>query len=306
MQIQVENLEDLKKCGIYSITNTINGKQYIGSTAKSFRVRYNQHKSKLNVGKHCCKHLQSAYLKYGGQFFIFKIEEIVSDTSNIRNIEKQYIEKYDTVNSGYNENPDPNCSPMLNNTQQRKVSESLKKWWKTQKETLSEEEYKKLCLKHRGTKEPWNKNKKYTEAQKVNMRKPKKNGVSQKMKDVHFHNSELFKERQPYVLVYDINGNWLNTFRCVFDLVQYSKSEFNDLPIKGRKGTTKELDPSKIANAVSGNKPYKGLFFKRVPKDRKLSFANGVNSWKAEKPIMSQVESTLSKGAETTGELKCS
>ena len=41
MQIQVENLEDLKKCGIYSITNTINGKQYIGSTAKSFKVRYN-------------------------------------------------------------------------------------------------------------------------------------------------------------------------------------------------------------------------------------------------------------------------
>ena len=91
MQIQVENLEDLKKCGIYSITNTINGKQYIGSTAKSFKARYNQHKSKLNVGKHHCKHLQSAYLKYGGQFFIFKIEEIVLDTSNIRNIEKQYI-----------------------------------------------------------------------------------------------------------------------------------------------------------------------------------------------------------------------
>ena len=107
-------------------------------------------------------------------------------------------------------------------------------------------------------------------------------------------------------LLKNVSGNWINNFRCVFDLVQYSKSEFNDLPIKGRKDTTKELDPSKIANAISGNKSYKGLFFKRVPKDRKLSFANGVNSWKAEKPIMSQAESTLSEGAETTGELKCS
>ena len=39
------------------------------------------------------------------------------------------------------------------------------------------------------------------------MRKSKKNGVSQKMKDVHLHNAELIKERQPYILVYDINGN---------------------------------------------------------------------------------------------------
>lgn len=47
-------------------------------------------------------------------------------------------------------------------------------------------------------------------------------------------------------------------------------------------------------------------FFKRVPKDRKLPFANGMNSWKAEKPIMSQAEGTPSEGAETTGEVKSS
>lgn len=42
----------------------------------------------------------------------------------------------------------------------------------------------------------------------------------------------------------------------------------------------------------------------RAPKSRKLSYANGMNSWKAEKPIMSQAESTLSEGAETTGEVE--
>ena len=78
------------------------------------------------------------------------------------------------------------------------------------------------------------------------------------------------------------------------------------MPIITRKGGTNILDESTVVNAATGNKPYKGLFFKRVPKDRKLPCANGLNSWKAEKPIMSQAVSTLTEGAETTGEVKSS
>ena len=44
----------------------------------------------------------------------------------------------------------------------------------------------------------------------------------------------------------------------------------------------------------------------RAPKSRKLSYANGMNSWKAERPIMSQAVDTSTEGAETTGELECS
>ena len=306
MKILIENLEDLRKTGIYSITNTINGKKYIGSTAKNFKTRYTQHLSKLRSGKHRCKHLQSAYNKYGNDCFLFKIEEVIDDCTNIRGIEKSYIERYNSIANGYNENPDPNKSPMLNNIQQKKVSEGLKIWWKRQKETLSKEEYKKLCMHHRGTKAPWNKGIKMSSEQTRLMHKPRTHGVSEAMKRVHKNNSKLGRDRGPYYLVYDENGNWINTFYSLTDLIEYSKSENNNLPVKTRKNKTRFLDLNKVVNAATGNKPYKGLFFKRVPKDRKLPCANGLNSWKAEKPIMSQALSTLSEGAETTGEVQSS
>jgi len=61
--------------GIYKITNIINGKFYIGS-AISFRTRYNQHLSKLNLKKHHNKHLQYSYEKYGADNFEFSIIEL--------------------------------------------------------------------------------------------------------------------------------------------------------------------------------------------------------------------------------------
>ena len=211
------------------------------------------------------------------------------------------INKYNSYNNGYNENPDPNFSPMLNKNTQEKVSIGMKKYWEKLKENLSEEDYKALCKEKHGH-SAWNKGIKMSEEQTKNMRVKKKE-VTQAMKDVHIANAQRRKDNAPYILVYDINGNWLNTFWCLSDLVKYSESEYNDLPIKIRSNGTRKLDESKVSNAATGNKSYKGLFFKRVPKDRKLPCANGMNSWKAEKPIMSQAESTLSEGAETTGEV---
>ena len=45
MIIEVENISDLTKRGIYSITNKLTNKKYIGSTAKSFKARFTQQKS---------------------------------------------------------------------------------------------------------------------------------------------------------------------------------------------------------------------------------------------------------------------
>ncbi len=293
--------EELQKIGIYSITNIINNKKYIGSTAKNFISRWKKHITNLKNGGHASHHLQNSWNKYGEDSFIFTIEEVVDSIDNLLTLEKEYIAKYDSYNNGYNENPDPNFSPMLNKNTQEKVSMSMKKYWEKLKEELSEEEYKTLCKKKHGH-SAWNKGIKMSEEQTRNMRVKKKE-VTQAMKDVHIANAQRRKDNAPYILVYDINGNWLNTFWCLSDLVKYSESEYNDLPIKVRANGTRKLDESKVSNAATGNKPYKGLFFKRVPKDRKLPCANGMNSWKAEKPIMSQAEGTLSEGAETTGEV---
>ena len=293
--------EELQKFGIYSITNIINNKKYIGSTAKSFNSRWKKHITNLKNGGHASHHLQSSWNKYGEDNFVFKIEEVVGSLENLLNLERDYITKYDSYNNGYNENPDPNFSPMLNKNTQEKVSEGMKKYWERLKEELSEDEYKKLCKEKHGH-SAWNKGIKMSEEQTKNMHVKKKE-VTQAMKDVHIANAQRRKDNAPYILVYDINGNWLNTFWCLSDLVKYSETEYNDLPMKIRSNGTRKLDESKVSNAATGNKPYKGLFFKRVPKDRKLPCANGMNSWKAEKPIMSQAESTLSEGAETTGEV---
>lgn len=305
--MKIVNLEQLDKIGIYAIKNTSNGKVYIGSTAKSFKVRFNQHISKLRCNKHHCIHLQNAFNKYGEEIFDFEILEVVTTSEGIRDLEKYYIDKFDAVNKGYNENPDPNYSPMLNGTSQEKVSKGLKEWWKCQKETLSAEEYKALCMSHRGTSDPWNKGKKMSEDQTKNMRKPKVNGVSEKMLEHNKLTSKQQRDMAPYILVYDSEHKWLNTFWCTADLVEYSKSEFNNLPIKVRKGGSLFLDASKISNACKDQKCYKGLYFKRVPKDRKLPCANGVNSWKAEcEPIMIQAVDTSTEGAETSGEVQSS
>lgn len=309
MRIEVDNVEMLKKKGIYSITNVLNGKKYIGSTSKSFIVRFTQHLSKLRLNKHHCIHLQFAWNKYGEDFFIFSIEEVLEDTSNILDKEAEYIEKYDSYHSGYNANPNPNTSPMFNSNSREKSSVTHKYLWNNLKESMSESEYQSFIrsrYKHRYEVAPANKGKSMSEEAIAKMRKPKIKGVSQAMKDVHIRNAELIKEKSDFILVYDINKKWINTFRCNSDLVEYSKTQFNDLPLILRRNGRKILDPCKIANHIKSGTPYKGLYLMRAPKSWKLSYANGMNSWKAEEPIMSQVESTLSEGAETTGEVKSS
>lgn len=283
---------------------------YIGSTWKSFSWRYKQHTTKLRQRKHHCSHMQFAWEKYGEECFVFEILEIVEDKNLLLEKERFYIEKYDSYKNGYNENPDPNLSPMFNKTSRLKSSITHKKIWDNLKSSMTEEEfkqYKQNYLEKRGFvkgKEAWNKGLKMSEEQTKNMKKPKVNGVSEAMKEVHRRNSQLAKDRADYVIVYDANNNWLNTFWCSSDLVEYSKSEYNDLPMKLRANGTKFLDASKIANHIKNGKLYKGLYFKRAPKSRKLSYANGMNLWKAEtQPIISQAEGTPSEGSETTGEV---
>ena len=310
VKIRQEDLDDLSKRGIYRIFSKETNKSYIGSTWKSFKTRWKQHLSKLNTNNHHSKELQNAFNKYGSDSFICEILEIVTNPEVLLEREAYYIEKYDSYHNGYNENPNPSKSPMENTSSRVKSSITHKEFWEKKKEELSPEEYEQFIKEYserRGyykEKEPWNKGKKMTENQTKNMHKPKKGGVTQAMKEVHIKNAQRNKDRADYVIVYDLNKKWLNTFWCNSDLVEYSKSEFNDLPIKARKGASNTLDSSKIANHIKDGTPYKGLYLKRAPKSWKLSYANAENSWKAEaEPIMSRAESTLSEGAETSGEV---
>lgn len=63
----------INRTGIYRITCLIGNKIYYGSTARSFKTRWNKHKSDLKNKKHDNFYLQNAWNKYGQENFKFDI-----------------------------------------------------------------------------------------------------------------------------------------------------------------------------------------------------------------------------------------
>lgn len=62
-------------CGIYSITNKINGKKYIGQSI-DIHERWLSHKRKSSWNDQSAKILYKAFKKYGLENFEFKIEKM--------------------------------------------------------------------------------------------------------------------------------------------------------------------------------------------------------------------------------------
>lgn len=95
--------------GIYTITNKINGKVYVGQSRDIVR-RWREHKNDLNDNKHCNYKLQTDWNIYGADNFEFNLIYIIDGScggekvkDNIRIVlEDIYIERYDLINNGYN------------------------------------------------------------------------------------------------------------------------------------------------------------------------------------------------------------
>lgn len=88
--------------GIYSITNTVNGKRYIGQSI-NVQNRIANHKSALRHNHHENEHLQKSFNKYGEDCFIF---DIICECAEeqLDELERYYIFYYDCMNpdKGYN------------------------------------------------------------------------------------------------------------------------------------------------------------------------------------------------------------
>jgi group I intron endonuclease len=89
--------------GIYSITNIVNNKIYIGSTSR-FIKRFQEHTCDLNANIHINKHLQSSFNHHQEYNFVFEVlEVIVGDMWARTTIEQEYIDMYlDTWKQCYN------------------------------------------------------------------------------------------------------------------------------------------------------------------------------------------------------------
>lgn len=105
--------------GIYKITNTINGKFYIGS-AVSFIKRKRCHLSALRGGSHRNEKLQRAFYKYGEEAFDFSLI-LKCNVDDLLFYEQLIIDALNPVKNGYN------ICPEAGNWLGRKHSEETKK-----------------------------------------------------------------------------------------------------------------------------------------------------------------------------------
>lgn len=103
-------------CGIYKITNMINGKVYIGQST-SVKYRWWKHQSVLRKNTGSNPHLQSAWNKYGEESFKFEII-LECPRKKLNEEEIKLIKEYKSNNRnfGYNINEGGNSCPCSEET----------------------------------------------------------------------------------------------------------------------------------------------------------------------------------------------
>lgn len=93
---------------VYSITNKINGKIYVGSTTLArLSERWRRHKSDLMAGRHHSQHLQRAWSKYGPDCFDFQLITACDIDSRLV-CEQEHIDKHQHHSMNVNPNA-TNC-----------------------------------------------------------------------------------------------------------------------------------------------------------------------------------------------------
>lgn len=84
---------------IYKITNTINGKVYIGKTERSIEQRWQEHLKFASTELNEQRPLYNAIRKYGVNNFII---EVVEETKDVNEREQYWINYYNSYKEGYN------------------------------------------------------------------------------------------------------------------------------------------------------------------------------------------------------------
>lgn len=154
--------------GIYSITNIINNKKYIGQSV-NIKCRLRNHKWELRHNKHFNDHLQKSFNKYGEGCFVFDVVCKCKE-DELDELEKYYISYYNCMNPeyGYNATNGGNLNKHLSDETIQKMrdvrgGENSGMWGKRHTEetkaimrkkalgrVLSDETKQKLSESHKG------------------------------------------------------------------------------------------------------------------------------------------------------------
>lgn len=253
MKLNITNLEDLSKKGIYCIKFLKNNKVYIGSTNKCFKNRFIQHKSKLKTNTHNNPILQNYWNKYGEDFFEFSIIEVLE--KDILKKEEFYIAEFNACNFkyGFNINPIPSESCSNQEIVKKKISKTL-----TEKYKNNELLPTKGCFKKGGI--PWNKGIKYEDTSK--MKVPK--SITTELKQAWKNTSLRARQNSLIIEIYNINDEFLYAFRSIPDLMEWQLLNVDKMSLLLSDYPSKLLEYTKVIKALKSGKPYKKLYFKRV------------------------------------------
>lgn len=138
---------------IYSITNKINNKKYIGVT-KDLDTRKRKHFWELKNNRHSNEKLQRDYNVFGASAFEVEILEELKYATKKEGFKKEvfYIGKYNSCDDGYNMSygaDGSNLSQITDDTREKHRQEMLgNTYWLGRKHT--EETKKKIGDVHRG------------------------------------------------------------------------------------------------------------------------------------------------------------
>lgn len=115
---------------IYQIENLITHESYIGQTL-NIKRRKNTHFNKLRKNKHDNPKLQNSFNKYGEQEFHFRYWEFdITNQEELNSLECEHIEKYDSLNNGFNLVPGGGAPPLRQIVRDEDIVKFLCIQWK--------------------------------------------------------------------------------------------------------------------------------------------------------------------------------
>ena len=205
---------------IYLITNSVNGKKYVGQTVNEPTIRWGQHVN--NSGRGSSIYIHRAMRKYGIENFCFEVIDESADNNNeLNDLEEFYVSLYDTFKGvGYNCTSGGDSCVVSEETKLKiskahkgkKLSEEHKE--KTRQanlgKKLSEEHKKKISESHLGEKNHFY-GKRHSEEAKL------KNAIASKKR-----NGILNKKSKKVIQIDKVTGEEIAIYfnsRCAADLI---------------------------------------------------------------------------------------
>lgn len=217
--------------GIYTITNLVNGKIYVGSSTSGFDKRWWRHLSYLRANKHKNTILQNSWNKYGESNFRFEVLEECEPKLCV-GLEQYWINLLGVTNRnfGYNIRILAKNNFGLKHTEETKLrmSNSAKKYKRT------EEHQRNLTLGIRKTKGSDFKIPKIKKT-KEEMRLISLSNIA-KVNVSHLSSGELRKLLGKRIYQYTIDGDFIKEWESIMDASEFLKCK----------------SPSSITNCLKG------------------------------------------------------